>query len=92
MVFKFNPLQHVATNESRFFLRRINLDDLEKILPMNAQQVYYETGSYEGFKYDLTLRAVEAIMWNDYELGKENNKNVFTMIRGWFYSVTKYRI
>ena len=26
-----------------------------------------------------------------YELGKENNKNIFTMIRGWFYSVTKYR-
>jgi len=26
-----------------------------------------------------------------YELGKENNKNIFTMIRDWFYSVTKYR-
>jgi hypothetical protein len=58
--------------ESRFFHRRINLDDLEKILPINAQQVYYETGSYEGFKYDLTLRAVEAIMWNNYELGWED--------------------
>jgi hypothetical protein len=26
-----------------------------------------------------------------YDLGKEDNKNIFTMIRGWFYSVTKYR-
>jgi hypothetical protein len=26
-----------------------------------------------------------------YDLGKENNRNIFTMIRGWFYSVTKYR-
>ena len=26
-----------------------------------------------------------------YELGKENNKNIFTMIRGWFYSVIKFR-
>jgi len=26
-----------------------------------------------------------------YELGKENNKNVFTMIRGWFYSIIKFR-
>ena len=59
-------------DNSRFFYRRINLDDLEKILPINAQQVYYETESYKGFKYDLTLRAVEAIMWNDYELGWED--------------------
>ena len=24
-----------------------------------------------------------------YDLGKEDNKNIFTMIRGWFYSFTK---
>jgi hypothetical protein len=26
-----------------------------------------------------------------YELCKEDNKNIFTMIRGWFYSITKFR-
>ena len=26
-----------------------------------------------------------------YDLGKEDNKNIFTMIRGWFYSFTKYK-
>ena len=26
-----------------------------------------------------------------YDLGKENNKNIFTMIRGWFYSSTKFK-
>ena len=26
-----------------------------------------------------------------YELGKEDNKNLFTMIRGWFYNITKFR-
>jgi|LakMenE01Jun11ns_1017448.scaffolds.fasta_scaffold9892582_3 uncharacterized protein (DUF2237 family) len=69
---RFRKYSREKINESRFFQRRIDLDGLEKILPINAQQVYYETGSYEGFKYDLTLRAVEAIMWNDYELGWED--------------------
>lgn len=59
-------------DNSKFFHRRIDLDELKKILPINAQQVYYETGSYRGFKYDLTLRAVEAIMYNEYELGWED--------------------
>ena len=26
-----------------------------------------------------------------YDLGKEDNKNIFTMIRGWFYNITRYR-
>ena len=69
---RFRKYSREKINESKFFYRRINLDELEKILPINAQQVYYETGSYKGFKYDLTLRAVEAIMWNDYELGWED--------------------
>ena len=59
-------------NESLFFRRRINLDEVKKILPINADQVYYETESYKQFKYELTLRAVEAIMWNEYELGWED--------------------
>jgi len=58
--------------ETKFFRRRINLDDVKKRLSLNAEQVYYETESYEEFKYELTLRAVEAIMYNEYELGWED--------------------
>jgi hypothetical protein len=59
-------------NESKFFHRRIDLDEVKYLLPINADQVYYETESYEQFKYELTLRAVEAIIWNKYELGWED--------------------
>jgi hypothetical protein len=56
----------------RFFIRRVNLDLVKDMLPINAQQVYHETKSYKDFKYELTLRVVESIMWNEYELGWEH--------------------
>jgi hypothetical protein len=59
-------------NESKFFHRRVDLDRVKDLLKLHAQQVFYETESYEGFKYDLTLRAVEAIIYQDYELGWED--------------------
>lgn len=65
-------LREELLNESNFFRRRINLDEFERLLPLNAQQVFYETRSYQQFKYELTLRAVEEIMWNNYELGYED--------------------
>jgi hypothetical protein len=65
-------LREELLNETRFFRRRVNLDKVKEILPINAEQVYWETESYEQFKYELTLRAVEAIMWNEYELGWED--------------------
>lgn len=55
-------------NESIFFRRRINLDKVESLLPIDADQTYYETKSYEQFKYELTLKAVESIMWSEYGL------------------------
>ena len=59
-------------NESRFFHRRINLDDVKWLLPINANQVFHETESYEQFKFELTLRAVESVLWNEYGLGWED--------------------
>jgi len=59
-------------NESKFFHRRINLDVVKLLLPTNSRQVFFETKSYKQFKYELTLRAVEAIMYNEYELGWED--------------------
>jgi hypothetical protein len=58
-------------NESKFFQRRVDLDKVKNLLKPNAQEVYYTTESYEQFKYELTLRAVEWIMWVEYELGWE---------------------
>ena len=65
-------LREELLNETKFFRRRINLDKVRELLPINAEQVYGETESYEQFKYELTLRAVETIMWNEYELGWED--------------------
>lgn len=64
-------LKEELLNESKFFHRRVDLDKVQKLLPINAEEVYYETESYKQFKYELTLKAVEAIMWNEYELGWE---------------------
>ena len=65
-------LREELLNESNFFRRRVDLDEVKKRLPINAEQVYFETKGYEQFKYELTLRAVEAIMYNEYELGWED--------------------
>ena len=65
-------LREEVSNKLRFFRRRIDLNDVKELIPINAEQIYYETNSYEQFKYELTLRAVEGIMWNDYGLGYED--------------------
>jgi hypothetical protein len=59
-------------SKSKFFHRRIDLDKIKWLLQTNAQQVFYETESYEQFKYELTLRAVETIMYNEHKLGWED--------------------
>ena len=64
-------LREEASNEFRFFRRRVDLEKVKKVLPINAQEVYYETKNYEQFKLALTLNAVEAIIWNKYEIGWE---------------------
>jgi hypothetical protein len=58
-------------NESKFFHRRVDLDKVEPLIGMHADQVFYETESYNQFKYELTLRAVEAVIYQDFGLGWE---------------------
>jgi hypothetical protein len=65
-------LKETLLNESIFFRRRVNLDIVKRLLPINAEQVYYETSSFEQFKYELTLKAVESIMWNNYKISWED--------------------
>ena len=57
---------------TNFFLRRVDLNKVRKILPVNAKDVYHQTKSYGLFKFELTLRAVEVILWNEYKLGWED--------------------
>jgi hypothetical protein len=56
-------------NESAFFQRRIPLDKVENLLRDYTPQVFNETESYDQFKYELTLKAVEWIMWDEYKMG-----------------------
>lgn len=62
----------INESESKFFIRRADLDKVKKLLPINSDQVFHETDSYNQFKYELTLRAVEAVLWNEHELGWED--------------------
>ena len=55
--------------ESTFFRRRIEFNRLQKLFKLFAQQVYHETESYRQFKYELVLKCVEHIIWEDYEMG-----------------------
>jgi len=58
--------------QSKFFHRRIDLDEVKWLLSINAKQIFHETTGFGQFKYELTLRAVEAIMYNEYEMGWED--------------------
>jgi len=68
----WESVKHKNINKSKFFHRRVDLNDVEKLLPINSRQIFYETESYEQFKYEITLRAVESIMYNEYGMGYED--------------------
>lgn len=57
---------------TNFFLRRVDLNKVRKILPVNAKDVYHQTKNYGLFKFELTLRAVEVILWNEFAIGWED--------------------
>jgi hypothetical protein len=59
-------------NRSKFFHRRIDLDKVKWLLSINAKQIFHETTGFGQFKYELTLRAVESIMYNEYGIGWED--------------------
>ena len=42
-------------NESAFFRRRVPLQKVENLLRDYTPQVFYETKSYDQFKYELTM-------------------------------------
>ena len=65
-------LREELLNEKKLFHRRIKLDDVKQLLKNYAHQVYHETNNYERFKYELTLKSVESIMWMDYGIRWED--------------------
>jgi hypothetical protein len=60
-----------TVNKSKFFHRRVDLEEVRELLPYYSKEVFYTTKTYEQFKYELTLRAVESIMWDNYDIGWE---------------------
>ena len=58
-------------NESKFFERRVDLNKVKSLLDDYAMQVYYEIEDYEQFKYELTLRTIEGIIYDEHGLGWE---------------------
>ena len=61
-----------VVSEMRFFQRRVNLNKVKKLLEIYAEQVFGETESYGQFKYELTLKAVEDVIYQDHGLGWED--------------------
>ena len=74
----YNLQEHIRkvlrenNGQSKFFHRRIDLNKVKKLLPINSQQIFHETESFKEFKYELALRAVESIMYNEYGIGWED--------------------
>ena len=60
-----------VVNEIKFFRRRIQPSEIARYFSLFDEQVFYETNSYEQFKYELVLKSLEQIMWLEYNLGYE---------------------
>jgi hypothetical protein len=58
-------------NEIKFFRRRTQPSEIARYFSLFDEQVFYETNSYEQFKYELVLKSLEQIMWQEYNLGYE---------------------
>jgi len=58
--------------ETKFFRRRAQPSEIVRHLSLFAEQVFYDTKSYEQFKYELVLKSLEHIMWQEYNIGWED--------------------
>ena len=59
-------------SESTFFQRRVIPSEISKYFFGFAEQVFHDTNSYGQFKYELVLKSLEHIMWQEYNLGWEH--------------------
>jgi hypothetical protein len=58
-------------NEIKFFRRRTQQSEIANYFLLFDQEVFYDTKSNEQFKYELVLKSLEQIMWQEYNLGYE---------------------
>ena len=59
-------------NETKFFKRRVTPEEVAKNFSSYDGNVFFDTDSYEEFKYQLVLNSLEDVMWKKYNMGWED--------------------
>ena len=59
-------------NETKFFKRRVTPEEVANNFSLYEGQVFFETETYEDFKYQLVLKSLEHVMWQEYNMGWED--------------------
>jgi hypothetical protein len=58
-------------NETKFFKRRVTPEEVANNFSLYDGNVFFDTDSYEEFKYQLVLNSLEDVMWKKYNMGWE---------------------
>jgi hypothetical protein len=56
-------------NETKFFRRRVTPEEVAKYFSVFDDDVFFTTDTYEQFRYELVLKSLEHIMWQEYNMG-----------------------
>jgi hypothetical protein len=56
-------------NETKFFMRRVTPEEVAKYFSVFDDDVFFTTDTYEQFRYELVLKSLEHIMWQEYNMG-----------------------
>ena len=60
--------QMMGINESLFFRRRSDIEKIKDLLPLFINEVYYDTNTFDDFKYQLTIKALEYYLGETHDL------------------------
>jgi hypothetical protein len=60
--------QMMGLNESMFFRRRSDIEKIKHLLPLFIDDAYYDTKTFNDFKYQLTIKALEHYLSVTYNL------------------------
>ena len=58
--------------KTKFFIRRVTPEEVARYFSSFDGQVFFETETYEDFKYQLVLKSLEEVMWQEYNMGWED--------------------
>ena len=56
-------------NETKFFRRRVTPEEVAKYFSLFDDDTFFATDTYEQFRYELVLKSLEHIMWQEYNMG-----------------------